>query len=46
MLIDTDVLVWLTRANVRAAQRLQRLPAWRVSTVTDIELAATLVGGS
>lgn len=39
MLIDTDVLVWLTRGNVRAAQRLQLLPAWRISTVTYIELA-------
>ena len=39
MLIDSDVLVWLTRGHVGAAQRLHRLPAWRISTVTYIELA-------
>lgn len=39
MLIDTDVLIWFTRGNMRAAQRLQQLPAWRPSTVTYIELA-------
>lgn len=39
MLIDTDVLVWLTRGNLQAAQRLQPLSAWRISVVTYIELA-------
>ena len=39
MLIDSDVLVWLTRGHVGAAERLHALPAWRISTVTYIELA-------
>jgi hypothetical protein len=39
MLIDSDVLVWLTRGHVRAAERLYALPAWRISAVTYIELA-------
>ncbi len=39
MLIDSDVLVWLTRGHVGAAQRLHALPAWRISAVTYMELA-------
>ena len=39
MLIDSDVLVWLTRGHVGAATRLHALPAWRISAVTCIELA-------
>lgn len=39
MLIDSDVLVWLTRGHVGAAQRLYALPDWRISAVTYIELA-------
>ena len=39
MLIDSDVLVWLTRGHVGAAQRLHALPTWRISAVTYIELA-------
>ena len=39
MLIDSDVLVWLTRGHVGAAERLHALPAWRISAVTYIELA-------
>ncbi len=39
MLIDSDVLVWLTRGHTGAAQRLNLLPAWRISVVTYIELA-------
>jgi predicted nucleic acid-binding protein len=39
MLIDSDVLVWLTRGHVGAAERLRALPAWRISAVTYIELA-------
>lgn len=38
-LIDSDVLVWLTRGHVGAAARLQELSAWRISVVTYIELA-------
>jgi len=39
MLIDSDVLVWLTRGHVGAAERLHALPTWRISAVTYIELA-------
>lgn len=39
MLIDTDVLVWLTRGHVGAAQRLGQLLPWQLSVVTYIELA-------
>jgi len=39
MLIDSDVLVWLTRGHVGAAKRLHALQAWRISAVTYIELA-------
>jgi len=39
MLIDSDVLVWLTRGHVGAAQRLHALNPWRISVVTYIELA-------
>jgi len=39
MLIDSDVLVWLTRGHVGAAQRLYALEVWRISAVTYIELA-------
>jgi predicted nucleic acid-binding protein len=39
MLIDSDVLVWLTRGHEGAAERLHALPAWRISVVTYIELA-------
>jgi predicted nucleic acid-binding protein len=39
MLIDSDVLVWLTRGHVGAAERLSALSAWRISAVTYIELA-------
>lgn len=38
-LIDSDVLVWLTRGHVGAAQRLHALPAWQISAVTYMELA-------
>ena len=37
MLIDSDVLVWLTRSHVGAAQRLQEVKHWRISVVTYIE---------
>ena len=39
MLIDSDVLVWLTRGHLGAAQRLHALNPWRISAVTYIELA-------
>jgi predicted nucleic acid-binding protein len=39
MLIDSDVLVWLTRGHVGAATRLNAIEAWRISEVTYIELA-------
>ena len=39
MLIDSDVLVWLTRGHVGAATRLHALPTWRISAVTYSELA-------
>ncbi len=39
MLIDSDVLVWVTRGHVGAAKRLHALPAWQISVVTYIELA-------
>jgi predicted nucleic acid-binding protein len=39
MLIDLDVLVWVTRGHVGAAKRLHAIPAWRISVVTYIELA-------
>ena len=39
MLIDTDVLIWMTRGHTGAAARLQTLLPWRISAVTYIELA-------
>ena len=39
MLIDSDVLVWLTRGHVAAAERLHAIDVWRISAVTYIELA-------
>jgi predicted nucleic acid-binding protein len=38
MLIDTDVLIWMTRGHAGAAARLQSLGTWRISAVTYIEL--------
>lgn len=39
MLIDTDVLVWMTRGHIGAAERLSQLMPWKLSVVTYIELA-------
>lgn len=39
MLIDSDVLVWLTRGHAGAAARLKQIQPWRISAVTYIELA-------
>ena len=39
ILIDSDVLVWLTRGYPAAARRLHALDTWHISVVTYIELA-------
>jgi len=39
MLIDTDVLIWMTRGHTGAAARLQSLLPWTISAVTYMELA-------
>ncbi|MBI1906418.1 MAG: type II toxin-antitoxin system VapC family toxin [Rhodocyclales bacterium] len=39
MLIDTDVLIWMTRGHTGAATRLQAMTPWRISAVTYMELA-------
>jgi predicted nucleic acid-binding protein len=39
ILIDSDLLIWFTRGNHRAKQRLDQVNPWRISTVTYIELA-------
>lgn len=39
LLIDSDVLVWLTRGHLGAARRLREINPWRISVVTYIELA-------
>lgn len=39
MLIDTDVLIWMTRGHAGAASRLQTVTPWRISAVTYMELA-------
>lgn len=38
MLIDTDVLIWLTRGHIGAATRLSSVVQWRVSAVSYMEL--------
>ena len=39
MLIDTDVLIWMTRGHAGAAAKLQTITPWRISVVTYMELA-------
>ena len=39
VLIDSDVLIWLTRGHVAAAQRLGQISTWRISVLTYMELA-------
>ena len=39
LLIDSDVLIWLTRGHLGAAQRLQGISPWHISVVTYMELA-------
>ncbi|OGB81943.1 MAG: twitching motility protein PilT [Burkholderiales bacterium RIFOXYC12_FULL_60_6] len=38
MLIDTDVLIWMTRGHAGAAAKLQTMMPWRISAVTYMEL--------
>jgi predicted nucleic acid-binding protein len=39
ILIDSDVLIWLTRGHGGAMERLGQLNPWRSSTITYLELA-------
>lgn len=39
ILIDSDVLIWLTRGHIGAKFRLAQINPWRISTITYIELA-------
>lgn len=39
MLVDTDVLIWLTRGHAGAQVRLTPIYPWRISTITYLELA-------
>lgn len=39
VLIDSDVLIWLTRGHAGAQTRLGIIHPWRISAVTYIELA-------
>lgn len=39
MLIDSDVLIWLTRGHERAKLRLSLINPWRISAITYMELA-------
>jgi len=39
VLIDTDVLIWMTRGHAGAAAKLQTMMPWRISAVTYMELA-------
>lgn len=39
MLIDSDVLIWLTRGHAGAQATLETISPWRISVVTYIELA-------
>ena len=38
ILIDTDVLIWLTRGHAGANARLDQIKPWRISTITYLEL--------
>lgn len=38
-LIDSDVLIWLTRGNTNAVALLQNTPDWVISEVSYMELA-------
>jgi predicted nucleic acid-binding protein len=39
ILIDSDVLIWFTRAHPLALVRLTAVNPWRISTITYMELA-------
>ena len=39
ILIDSDVLIWLTRGHEKARARLAAIDPWRISVVTYLELA-------
>ena len=39
VLIDSDVLIWLTRGNASAVADLQNTPDWVISAVSYMELA-------
>ena len=39
MLIDSDILIWLTRGHEGAKAVLVKIKPWRISSVTYIELA-------
>ena len=39
MLIDSDVLIWLTRGHAGAEARLAQINPWLISTITYLELA-------
>ena len=39
ILIDSDVLIWLTRGHAGAKARLAQINPWRISTITYLELA-------
>ena len=39
ILIDSDVLIWLTRGHAGAKTRLMQINPWRISTITYLELA-------
>jgi predicted nucleic acid-binding protein len=44
LLIDSDVLVWLTRGHVGAAKRLHAINPWRITAAIS-ERAARLIDG-
>ena len=39
VLIDSDVLIWLTRGNANALAVIQNMPDWVISAVSYMELA-------
>ena len=38
-LIDSDLLIWLTRGHPGARTRLAQIDSWRISAITYLELA-------
>ena len=39
ILIDSDVLIWLTRGHAGARARLAQISPWRISTITYLDFA-------